>query len=316
MECKTCQTSLPERSQLTVCPICGETLHPETVRPSFERVWADLQADQLKKKPMQSTFDEAWNWYVQALKSNPEEAVFAVEFLRSWPQYCGSLSLPAFIEAKPSVPFEQQILLWAAGQDPAAALRLAWQDSVCEKSLEDLQKILDSQPDCKLLEPLRLRLKGDWKAARASLRKLLELREDQPLVFRSPKVQQAFSGLSMNAADRLKQMEQAAEKEDLDFLLEALYRPLDGEADPFAHLCSLPEHLAGFLSSHTQSWQKKTADLLSSDQALRGIHLALQTLKNQNPQLAEPCDELLALQYEKAYLRPFSEIENTDRNWF
>lgn len=353
MRCSNCQSRLAKLHTLALCPICGQPV-TEGRKPSFERTWALMEEDRLKKKPDQKSFEAAWNWYLKALQANPQETIDAIQFLSAWPQFQPDLAVSFSQDAVKTFfgnetaaadvlcAADQLLLASAVRLDPSSLLQLhqrhpEWDESL-KRLLEENQASLSE-----LLLPLYHSLRHEYPQARAAFRTLQKMEADDALILDAPQAAVLLCGVEQSLPERLEQLqilsqdllaelEAGAETQpdvqparsaesgaetaaDLERLVNLLYRPLLEEENAFGHLYELPAAVAAVLQKRTDLWKEQTKALLERDEVLRGIHLALQTLKNQNPDLAEACDELLDLQYQKAYLRPFAQIEATDTVW-
>lgn len=350
MHCEQCQTPLTNAFKLQVCPICGTVLNEKNRKPSFERTWAMMSEDMMKKRADQKLFDETWSWYEKAIQSDPGETAFAARFAKNFSQFNPDLSAIktkaaakaapdqfAVFFAKP-LPAWMQILGYGLlFGDPASAIQLAQanpdlhpailevlegQNHQNTKSdLPDLPPEADKASRLHQMQlpveagPLYFSLKQDYPMARAALKAAMQVDESTPLYLKSEPALNLLANLSNDLPKRLAKMVEDMQKEDTAHVLEGLYRPLFDQENEFAHLYALPQSLPEYLHNHQAEWISQSLRMIDADQALRGIHLAAQTLKNQNPALEEACDTILAKQYEKAYLRPFKEIEKTDERF-
>lgn len=348
MRCSNCQMKIQSTSKLNCCPACGRILNEKEQKPGFERTWAMIQEDEFKKNPSQKRFDQTWQWYTKAAAASPKEAIFAARFLAANPGY--SLDLKQFeneaakweelsvasekictanLEQEPAGsqrmanPASVILRYGALHLDPASILSLYYQDSKEGNTLKKLlEQVRQEQRLPSVLEPFYFALRNEYEKARKALKDLYRLEDKEPLVLDCLWGKRLFTGLAGDEKERARQIksqvEQAfagQERLSLQELLQALYRPLDDEKQAFDHLYHLPDGLDKILEANKDQWISATRDMLEKDQCLRGIHIALQTLKQKYPRHEAMLDELLAFQYEKAYLRPFKEIEQTDFQW-
>lgn len=346
MHCEQCKTRIAGGMSLTCCPVCGSLINEKTRKPSFERTWAMMSEDSLKRKVDPKILNEAWNWYEKAILNDPSETGFVVRFLQAYPSFQPDLNvLKSKVQGKVSP--EEFDCLWQAGQavwkqvlvygllleDPASTIQLintrpelgAEILALLETQNHKGHELLPELPEEAALQsrlaqvhlpvevqPVYFWLKGEYSLALAAFKTATHVDLKDAVLLESPTAFERLLNLANDSAKRVEQMEKAMTDNRMDHLLDLLYRPLLDNENAFAHLYQLPASLPGYLMEHKQEWQDLTLDTIEKDQALRGIHLALQTLRNQNPNLASDCDHLLEKQYEKAYLRPFKEIEKTD----
>lgn len=316
MICSGCRSEIP--GSLSFCPICGTISDSQKTGPSFERTWADLCIEDLKKKPSQAAFDKAWDWMVRDLKNNPQDCTDAFSFLEvnsRWQPSFEQLpfSVPALDNLMEAMDPGYKVLAYGIFRgDGASYYRMARRMPVLD---DRLLAALKENPASDELVPFRLALEGRKEQAREALRQQIALRPDAPLILRDPFSVQLFTGLENTPKERLSQLAAARENGNLDAYLQALYRPLEGADNPFAHLENPGFRLEQYLGAHRQQWLEKTMAMLEKDQCLRGIHLAAQTIRNACPSLQQECDAIAQRQYEKAYMRPYSEIEATDQQW-
>ncbi|MBF0578507.1 hypothetical protein IM774_01605 [Erysipelotrichaceae bacterium RD49] len=350
MHCDHCQTPLTNAFKLQVCPICGTMLNEKNRKPSFERTWAMMSEDTMKKHADQKQFDETWSWYEKAIQNDPGETAFAARFAKVYSQFKPSLSaLKTKAATKASstqlaVLFDDSLPAWMQilgygllFGDPGSVLQLAQAKpefhSVILEILEihNRQNIKSDLPDLPLeadlasrlhqiqlpveILPLYFSFKQDYPMARAAFKAAMQVDLDESLILKSGPALSLLANLSNDLQKRLDGMVEDMQKEDTAHVLEGLYRPLFSQENEFAHLYRLPSALPGYLQDHQAEWISQSLGMIEADQALRGIHLALQTLKNQHPDLGQACDTILSKQYEKAYLRPFKEIEKTDERF-
>lgn len=345
MNCPDCQSVLTNHAHFKICPICGYTFPQVNFqanhKPSFEETWALICEETLKKHPSQKNFLETWQWHQKNLSfsQNSSHALQQTAlFLKRYPQY--SLSLSSFLDPSIPEPIQKQPLwvnlAWQAFQnkDAISGLQLYWlgDEKVRQEMLthfpiskldpsflkreKDLFRNNNSE-DIYLLGMLfllRCSLEKDYAAARTWFKFLQNISENEDLLLTSPKEIELLTGLSLELTQRQNALKSAINQEDVALVLENLYRPLTFHPICFDHLYHLPSELGSFLKSHHEEWKQITLDLIGKDEALRGIHLALQTVQ-QSFDLATYCEPLLNAQYIKAYLRPFSEIEKSDFRW-
>ena len=346
MHCEQCKTRIAGGMSLTCCPICGSLINEKTRKPSFERTWAMMSEDSLKRRVDPKTLNEAWNWYEKAILNDPSETGFVVRFLQTYPslqpdlkalknKVQGKVSPEAFDRLwQADQPAWKQVLVYGLlMEDPASTIQLinatpelaadilAWLETQNQKGHEFLPDLPEEATLQNRLTQVHLPLevqsvyfwlKGEYPLALAAFKTATHVDLNDAVLLESPAAFERLLNLANDAEKRIEQMKKAMTDNQMDRLLDLLYRPLLDNENAFAHLYQLPASLPGYLADHKQEWQDLTLAIIEKDQALRGIHLALQTLRNQNPDLASECDHLLEKQYEKAYLRPFKEIEKTD----
>lgn len=339
MKCPTCQSILTSNIQLKACPICGHGFSSLHQKPSFEGTWALICEENLKKNLSQKNFMEAWQWHQKNLNFNQNDPAVLREaslFLKRYPQF----SFPSFPTSSVPKSVSQPLwirLAWLAFQqrDAISGLQLYWlkndeirqeminhfpllkeekQASFWGKDTLFIDDIPSDEQNEKMLSLLKCSLKKDFSKARYWFKDLQNIAENEDLILDSPQAIEILSGLSLELTQRQEALISAINQEDVTLVLENLYRPLTFHPISFDHLYHLSPKLEHFLKNHHEMWKQITLDLIGKDEALRGIHLALQTLQ-QSFDLAEYCEPLLNAQYIKAYLRPYSEIERSDFRW-
>lgn len=322
MHCPNCQTIF--KIKPNVCPICGHIFSTSQIKPSFEKTWGMICEEELRKHPSKKKFDEAWNWYQNDLNqfsNNSTTLRELAQFLQTYSTYPVSLpsnlNLSTFPASVLSSPWKT--LLWLAFQqkDGSSALQLYWLDDSeirydLTNTLQDLRWKEDQTTDQAILYLLASHLKRDGNQARRAFKFLQHIEEQEPLILNTSKSFELLSGLSTTLSSRLEDLQTASQTQNMEFGLNCLYRPLTIDPICFDHLNDLPEEFIAFLTTHSEDWRQITLRFIQDDQALRGIHLALQTIQNQHPELQAICQPLLEAQYVQAYLRPFEQIEKSD----
>ncbi len=337
MQCPDCQTVLSSKVQLEACPICGYVFSSSQNKPSFEKTWGLIYEEELRKHPSSKKFEEAWHWYKQDLELHPKDPRAlrdAAWFLKKYGSYSStSISFPSFIEDFqfpksvqaywPKTPWVAFFWMAMMAQDGSSGLQLYWlKDQELRHDLSlalqplsqlNLEELSESSYDQIILYLLGSALKQDGIEARKAFKVLQKLNPEEKLVLMTPKAFELLSGVSTTLEDRLKDLQHSIKSEEsMDLGLEFLYRPLTIAPVCFDHLNHLPEEYIAFLASHQEDWHQKTYAMIQADRALRGIHLALQTIQSQYPELESICQSLLEAQYIQAYLRPFEQIEKSD----
>lgn len=348
MRCPNCELRLLQSQKLDCCPVCGTIIEAKAKKPGFERTWALIQEDQLKKRPERKQFDQTWQWYAKAIQANPAETVFAAQFLKNYPDYQPDLAsfkddtdeiakiFPDLAIGKETENNRaednesshkkgqtklnsavQLILRYGAlHNDPASTLQLSLASSQDQAAIKTiLEKIRDQDKLNPVLKPLYYSLNNQFEAARTALKALFRMEPAENLILDRPIPRKLLCSIAGNKTARIELMEAAIKNGQMEMVLQTLYRPLDDSSAAFDHLYHLPLQLSDYLQASQEQWFDMTRQMLEQDQCLRGIHISLQTLKQQHPQQSEEIDKLLQLQYEKAYLRPFKEIEQTDFAW-
>lgn len=315
MNCPHCQAAAAV-SFLTFCPVCGKRL---SAAPGFELTWAQMAEDTLKKHSTFANFQQAWNWHLQNIKSHPEQIIEAVEFLERYPGFSSQLEEIDFDSQEFShvwglMDNAHRLLVYGALQGDGPSLyRLAIHNANLHPDLRAL--LHRKEGENTQLAPLARALCGQRDKARSALRDLLGCPAGYGLVLADPDSQKLFANLDAALPERMAALAAARQNQDVKAYLEHLYRPLPGAQNPYEHLENLSFLLEGFLSSHEEEWVNRTMEYLEADECLQGIHLALMTIKSAFPSLKSSAGYLLDKQYEKAYLRPFEEIEATSRIW-
>lgn len=312
MKCAVCESRIPEGAEIDFCPFCASRIRGNEPKASFEMTWAMMNEDDLKRKPDQKKFDETWNWRKQDLVSHPENGWSAIEFLDRYPQFSADFSGidPDFDQQHPRESLKQLAIHQA---DVNTLYRLGISH---ELSLNELQEIIQkrnlTEPRLAMLVNL---LEGNYPQARAMLKKEFHLEPDQPLRLDTDRSSHLFAGIENDCARRMETINLAVESRDMESVLENLYRPLVGQENAFEHLNELNDTLIAYLTGCPERWEAITLETIEKDRCLRGIHLVLTALKNRCESAGSVCDKLLQKQYEKAYLRPFAQIENSDYLW-
>lgn len=307
MKCPKCQTVLGGRKTPACCPLCGAVLE-KNPHSSFEKTWADLEEQQLKKKPSVKQFNAVYGWYQKAMQNSLDETVDAAAFLRRYPELAA--------KAGKSEKTIEEILVHGAENGSAACARILVQEKP-EWKVHLLEFLKDRDPEEYGPEYALLinSWKGEYGKARQAYREICKLPEDRPFALESDLAKEMLTGLDGECEGRRKQMDAAASQGNVRFLLDALCRPLNDPPQAFNHLFDLSEPVMHVLQTESDSWMPMIEKDLEAGVCLRGFHLFLQTMKNTGFEADPRLDALLAKQYEKAYLRPFEEIEATDLLW-
>lgn len=271
-----------------------------------------MTEDDLKRKPSQKAFNETWNWRKKDLVEHPRNALAALDFLARYPQFTADFSGidPNLDFSNPQTALRQYV---TKNPDAHTLYQMGVREQIDAPTLRQIMEqrnLLDSH-----LNMLLLAREGKVFEARSLLKKEFKLNPDQPLMLDTDCSSHLFGGIENELSKRMEALQEAMARKDMDAFLESFYRPMVGKENAFEHLSAIDEKMIDYLKSCPQKWQDHTLAMIEKDRALRGIHLALNALKSRDESVAEICDKLLQKQYEKAYQRPFSQIENSDYLW-
>lgn len=259
MHCEQCKTRIAGGMSLTCCPVCGSLINEKTRKPSFERTWAMMSEDSLKRKVDPKILNEAWNWYEKAILNDPSETGFVVRFLQAYPSFQPDMNaLKSKVQGKVSP--EEFDCLWQAGQpiwkqvlvygllleDPASTIQLINARPELEAEILALletqnhkgHELLPELPEEAALQsrlaqvhlpvevqPVYFWLKGEYSLALAAFKTATHVDLKDAVLLESPTAFERLLNLANDSAKRVEQMEKAMTDNQMDHLLDLLYRP-------------------------------------------------------------------------------------------
>lgn len=317
VKCPHCKTHFCSRRRLNICPVCGHALQEST--PSFELTWAAIEEEEFNKKPSRNKYESARSWYAKAEEGNPDAAVDYVAFLKRHEKYALQENQNEEQKKKLYQHMHSHLMEGVQRHSALCAYTILEQPECDEQLREELLRAVctcsESCPEDLMFSLLKASLSGNYRQARYCFRQQLGLEESESFVMDTKDEARLLAGLAPDLKERKAQMAKAVEQKDVLFLIDCLCRPLADESRAFDHLYHLDRKILLCLEESEPLWLAYLGAELQADANLRGIHMFIKTIYDSQFFDCHDLDALLSLQYEKAYLRPYAEIEKTDWNW-